>query len=154
MFEVIKEGLETSVQDWPGRFGYWNQGFPPSGPMDSWSFRLANILVGNAPGAAGLECQYIGPTLSFQDASVIAVAGADMQAKLNGKLIPMWESVAVAKGQTLEMSFAKSGARSYLAFRRGHRDRTLAWLALDVPQGGRGRHGRARASTRSVGTGG
>ena len=47
MFEVIKQGLETSVQDYPGRVGYLNQGFPPSGPMDSWSFRLANLLVGN-----------------------------------------------------------------------------------------------------------
>ena len=53
MLEVIKPGLETSVQDYPGRIGYWNQGFPPSGPMDSWSFRLANVLVGNEPGAAG-----------------------------------------------------------------------------------------------------
>ena len=60
MLEVIKPGLETSIQDYPGRIGYWNQGFPPSGPMDSWSFRLANILVGNDLGAPGLEAQYMG----------------------------------------------------------------------------------------------
>ena len=53
MIKVLKAGLETSIQDYPGRIGYWNQGFPPSGPMDSWSFRMANVLVGNAPGAAG-----------------------------------------------------------------------------------------------------
>ena len=47
MFEVVKKGFETSVQDFPGRIGFWNQGFPPSGPMDSWSFRLANLLVGS-----------------------------------------------------------------------------------------------------------
>ena len=70
MLEVIKPGLETSVQDYPGRIGYWNQGFPPSGPMDSWSFRLANVLVGNQPGAAGLECQFVGPTFKFQRAGV------------------------------------------------------------------------------------
>ena len=40
MIKVIKKGLETSVQDYPGRIGTLNQGFPPSGPMDSWSFRL------------------------------------------------------------------------------------------------------------------
>lgn len=119
MIEVIKEGLETSVQDWPGRLGYWNQGFPPSGPMDSWSFRLANVLVGNDPGAAGLECQYIGPTLKFQRAGMIAVTGADMQAKLDGEAIQMWQSVAVAAGQTLEMSFAKTGARAYIAVAGG-----------------------------------
>ena len=55
MLEVIQPGLETSIQDYPGRIGFWNQGFPPSGPMDSWSFRLANLLVGNEAGAAGLE---------------------------------------------------------------------------------------------------
>ena len=35
MIDVITPGLETSVQDYPGRIGFWNQGFPPSGPMDS-----------------------------------------------------------------------------------------------------------------------
>lgn len=113
--EVINPGLETSVQDWPGRLGYWNQGFPPSGPMDSWSFRLANVLVGNAPGAAGLECQYMGPTLKFRRDGVIAVTGADMQPKLDGEPLPMWESVAVKSGQTLAMSFAKVGVRGYIA---------------------------------------
>ena len=49
MFEVLKPGLETSVQDFPGRIGYWEQGFPFSGPMDFWSFNLANLLVGNTP---------------------------------------------------------------------------------------------------------
>ena len=114
MLEVIKPGLETSVQDYPGRIGYWNQGFPPSGPMDSWSFRLANVLVGNDPGDAGLECQFIGPTLKFQRASVVAITGADMQPKLDGTPIALWESVAVKAGQTLELSFAKTGARSYI----------------------------------------
>ena len=75
MLEVIKPGLETSVQDYPGRIGFWNQGFPPSGPMDSWSFRLANVVVGNEPGAAALECQFVGPTLKFQREGVIAITG-------------------------------------------------------------------------------
>jgi urea carboxylase len=119
MFEVIKPGLETSVQDWPGRIGYWNQGFPPSGPMDSWSMRLANVLVGNAPGAAALECQFMGPTLTFQGDTVIAVTGADMQAKIDGEAMPMWESVAVTAGQSLEMSFATLGARGYIAIAGG-----------------------------------
>ena len=119
MLEVIEPGLETSVQDWPGRLGYWNQGFPPSGPMDSWSFRLANLLVGNEPGAAGLEAQYIGPSLKLQRDGVIAVTGADMQAKLDGQPIPMWESVAVKAGQTLQMAFAKTGARGYIAIAGG-----------------------------------
>lgn len=119
MFDVIQPGLETSIQDYPGRIGYWNQGFPPSGPMDSWSFRLANALVGNEPGAAGLECQYMGPTLKFTRDGVIAVTGADMQPRLDGNPLPMWESVAVKAGQTLALGPAKLGVRAYIAFAGG-----------------------------------
>lgn len=85
MVEVIKKGLETSVQDYPGRIGGLNQGFPASGPMDSWSFRLANILVGNKSDEAALECQFIGPTLKFKNDRIIAITGADMSPKLDGK---------------------------------------------------------------------
>ena len=79
MLEIVKPGLETSVQDYPGRIGYWAQGFPPSGPMDSWSFRLANRLAGNPPGAAALECQFLGPTIRFRNDTVTAITGADMR---------------------------------------------------------------------------
>ena len=119
MFEVIVPGLETSIQDYPGRIGFWNQGFPPSGPMDSWSFRLANLLVGNDVGAAGLEVQYMGPTLKFQRDGVIAIAGADMQPKLDGQPAPMWESFAVKAGQTLALTSSKVGVRSYIAIAGG-----------------------------------
>jgi urea carboxylase len=126
MLEVIKPGLETSVQDYPGRIGFWNQGFPPSGPMDSWSFRLANVVVGNEPGAAALECQFVGPTLKVQRAGVIAITGADMQPKLDDQPIPMWESIAVEAGQTLALSFAKTGARAYIGVAGGIA--TTPWL--------------------------
>jgi urea carboxylase len=116
MVQVIKKGLETSIQDYPGRIGALNQGFPASGPMDSWSFRLANILVGNEPGDAALECQYIGPTLKFKSDRTIAITGANMSPKIDGKLIPMWESIEIKANQTLEMEFATVGARSYIAF--------------------------------------
>ena len=119
MLEVIKPGLETSIQDFPGRIGYWNQGFPPSGPMDSWSFRLANILVGNDAGAPGLEAQFMGPTLKFQNDGVIAVTGANMAPKVDGEEIPLWQSVAVKAGQTLVMGPAFQGARGYFAVAGG-----------------------------------
>lgn len=119
MLEVVKKGFETSVQDYPGRIGYWNQGFPPSGPMDSWSFRLANLLVGNEAGAAGLEAQFIGPTLKFERDGVIAICGADMSPKIDGAAMPMWESVAVTAGQTLAMAFCTVGARAYIAVAGG-----------------------------------
>jgi len=119
MVQVIKKGLETSVQDYPGRIGTLNQGFPASGPMDSWSFRLANILVGNKPGDAALECQFMGPTLKFISDRTIAITGADMSPKIDGKFIPLWESIEVKANQILELEFATIGARSYIAFAGG-----------------------------------
>ena len=126
MVQVIKKGLETSVQDYPGRIGALNLGFPPSGPMDSWSFRLANILVENEPGAAALECQFLGPTLKFNSDRIIAITGANMSPKINGTPVPLWESLEVKKDQVLEMSFATVGARSYIAFSGGIN--TTPWL--------------------------
>ena len=119
MLEIVKPGLETSVQDYPGRIGYWAQGFPPSGPMDSWSFRLANRLVGNPPGAAALECQFLGPTIRFREATVVAITGAEMDPRLDGEPVPMWESVAVRAGQELALTFARVGARAYIAVAGG-----------------------------------
>ena len=126
MVQVIKKGLETSVQDYPGRIGTLNLGFPPSGPMDSWSFRLANVLVENEPGAAALECQFMGPTLKFNSDRIIAITGADMSPKINGTPVPLWESLEVKKDQVLEMAFATVGARSYIAFSGGIN--TTPWL--------------------------
>ena len=126
MVQVIKKGLETSVQDYPGRIGTLNLGFPPSGPMDSWSFRLANVLVDNEPGTAALECQFMGPTLKFNSDRIIAITGADMSPKINGTPVPLWESLEVKKDQILEMAFATVGARSYIAFSGGIN--TTPWL--------------------------
>ena len=126
MVKVIKKGLETSVQDYPGRIGTLNLGFPPSGPMDSWSFRLANVLVENEPGTAALECQFMGPTLKFNSDRVIAITGADMSPKIDGSPVPLWESLEVKKDQILEMAFATIGARSYIAFSGGIN--TTPWL--------------------------
>ena len=119
MLEIIKPGLETSIQDFPGRIGYWNQGFPPSGPMDNWSFRLANILVGNDAGAPGLEAQFMGPTIKFKRDGVIALTGANMMSKLDGEEIPNWQSISVKAGQTLVMGPALKGSRGYLAVAGG-----------------------------------
>lgn len=118
-FRVLKAGLETSIQELPGRIGYWEQGIPPSGPVDFWSFRLANLLVGNHRDTAALECQFLGPALRFESAMRVAVTGADMGAKLDGEPIPMWRTVAVRAGQVLELGGARLGARTYVALAGG-----------------------------------
>jgi len=114
--DVVEAGTQTTMQDFPGRLGYWHVGVPPSGPMDSLAFRLANLLVGNAPSAAGLEITVSGPTLHFACDSRIALTGADFGARLNGQPMPRWQTVFVPGGSVLEMVSAQgAGARAYLA---------------------------------------
>jgi urea carboxylase len=119
VFEVLKPGLETSIQELPGRIGYWEQGFPPSGPVDDWSFRLANLLVGNDRDAAALECQFLGPTLRLDRDGFIAVTGADMTPSLDGQPIRLWQTYRVKAGQELALAYARTGARTYIAFSGG-----------------------------------
>ena len=118
--EVLEPGTYTTVQDYPGRTGYWDIGVPPSGPMDDYAFRLANRIVGNHERAAGLECTLQGPTLRFHGDAVIALTGAPATATLdNGDLLPWWKPIAVRASQVLRIGKAVSGCRSYLAVRRG-----------------------------------
>jgi 5-oxoprolinase (ATP-hydrolysing) subunit C len=113
--EVLAAGLETSVQELPGRIGYWEQGFPPSGPMDIWSFRQANLLVGNHPDTAALECQFLGPELIFDRPARVAVTGADMAPAVDGRPVPLWTTLEIGPGQQLALGPARTGARAYVA---------------------------------------
>src|SRR5882757_8887078 len=58
--KVLKPGLATTVQDL-GRPGYYHIGIPLSGGMDRHALAVANLLVGNAEGAAVLEAVFMGP---------------------------------------------------------------------------------------------
>ena len=81
--EVLDGGTQTTVQDHPGRLGYWHVGVPPSGPMDALSFRLANRLVGNPPDAAGAGVHGDrSDACASTRAAVVALTGADMGATL------------------------------------------------------------------------
>jgi urea carboxylase len=118
--EVIDGGTQTTVQDHPGRLGYWHVGVPPSGPMDALSFRLANRLVGNPPTAAGLECTLTGPRLRFRSAAVVALTGADMGATLNGAPLERFRPALVSAGGVIELGpLRAAGSRAYLAIRGG-----------------------------------
>ncbi|SAL08884.1 urea amidolyase [Caballeronia sordidicola] len=119
MLDIVKPGLETTVQELPGRIGHWEQGFPPSGPADAWSFRLANLLVGNDRDTAALEWQFVGPTVRFHRDGAIALTGADMAAKLDDAPVPMWETLNVKAGQVLTCGAARTGARGYIAVSGG-----------------------------------
>ncbi|MGD9948572.1 MAG: urea carboxylase, partial [Desulfobulbus sp.] len=112
-------GMQTTVQDYPGRQGYWAVGVPPSGPMDSLNHRLANRIVGNGEEAPALEMTVQGPTLTFHVDAVIGLTGADMNATLDGKPVERFQPVAVQAGSVLRMEVAKEGQRAYLAIRGG-----------------------------------
>ena len=119
-FEVLSAGTQTSVQDYPGRLGYWAVGVPPSGPMDSRALRLGNRLLGNAEGAAALEITMSGPLLRFNCAAVIAVTGAPIALTLEGDSVPMNTALLIPAGATLHLgSISGAGARSYLCLRGG-----------------------------------
>jgi urea carboxylase len=118
--EVLVPGTQSTIQDWPGRTGYWAVGVPPSGPMDHLSFRYANKLAGNPEGAPGLEITLAGPTLKFNTAAIIAITGAAIPATIDGEPIPMWQAIAVKAGATLKIgTVSGAGARAYLAVRGG-----------------------------------
>ena len=118
MIRVINPGLLTTIQD-EGRFGLYHIGMPPSGAMDRFSYRVGNYLVGNPDGAASIEATYLGPQLAFAEDAVIAITGAEMPAKINGRPVAIWEALRVRAGDVLSFDFLRSGARSYIAVAGG-----------------------------------
>src|SRR5581483_1283542 len=119
---VVKPGLLTTVQDL-GRPGWQRFGMPVGGAMDQLALRLANRLVGNPDGAAGLEITRIGPTLRFVSDARIALTGADLSPALDGRPVPLWTTVTAPPGTLLTFGERRAGARAYLAVAGG----------LDVP---------------------
>jgi urea carboxylase len=118
--DVLEAGTFSTIQDYPGRIGYWNIGVPPSGAMDTLALRYANRLVGNPESAATLEFTINGATLRFNVDTIICLTGATMQAELDGHPIDNWTAVQVNKGSTLQMkAIAGHGLRSYLAVQNG-----------------------------------
>ena len=118
--EVLKPGTHSTVQEYPGRLGYWNVGVPPSGPMDPLAFRLANRIVGNREWHAALELTGTGPSLKFGIDTMIALAGAQMIATIDGKPVPYWQPVTVPAGSVLSLGAIQgAGQRTYLAVKGG-----------------------------------
>ncbi len=118
--DVLNAGVQTTLQDYPGRIGYWHVGVPPSGPMDSLAFRLANRLVNNAEACAGLEITLAGPTLRFNCDSIIAICGAPVDVSLDSEPLPQWQCHVVKAGSLVQFGkIQQSGSRVYLAVHGG-----------------------------------
>jgi antagonist of KipI len=114
LFEVLKPGLYTTVQDL-GRTGFQKYGMAISGAMDPLALQIANILVGNPRHEAALEITLKGPCLRLLSDALLAIAGADLSLDLNGRSIQPWQSFLAKKGQILSFGAPKKGMRAYLA---------------------------------------
>jgi urea carboxylase len=120
LVEVLDGGTLTSIQDYPGRSGYWHVGIPPSGPFDDYSFRLGNRLLGNDEGTAGLECTLNGPSLRFHRAARALLAGAPVKADIDGRTLKLWQAFDIQAGATLSLrEIAGPGCRTYLLISGG-----------------------------------
>ena len=123
--DIITPGLSTSIQDFPGRVGYWMPGIPPSGPMDSLSFRMGNKILGNDDGVPGLELSYTGPQLRFNSEIKFCLTGASCQATLDGAAVEMNQPITARASSVLKVNrIGSPGCRTYLLFEGG----------LDVPK--------------------
>ncbi|GKU16818.1 unnamed protein product [Fusarium langsethiae] len=118
-FEVLESGALTTIQDYPGRTGYWDIGVPPSGPMDSLSFRLANRIVGNPSSSAGLECTIRGPVLKFHCDAVVAISGGVAPVTVDGVPVSQNQALTINAYQTLSIGATEKGHRVYLAIQGG-----------------------------------
>lgn len=119
MIKIIKPGLLSTIQD-NGRFGFQQYGVSPSGAMDVYSHRMANILTGNNENAPTIEMTLLGAVILFQEDSLIAICGGIFSPSINGSnAIPIWRPVLVKKGTVLHFRAAKKGCRAYLAVAGG-----------------------------------
>ncbi|MDQ2943794.1 MAG: biotin-dependent carboxyltransferase family protein [Candidatus Dormibacteraeota bacterium] len=142
VLRVRKPGLFTTVQDL-GRPNAISAGVPPGGAMDRFAHRAANILVGNDEGAATLECTLSGPELVALQPCLVAIAGADLDPRVNGQSEPMWTGMFLSEGDELSFGARRWGARAYLAVAGGIAgDRWLGSVSTNLMASRGGMHGR------------
>lgn len=115
---VQRAGFLTSVQD-PGRTGFRQFGVSTSGALDSCALRVANLLVGNDEGAAGLEITLGGLQLQFEDERVVAWCGGEFDVRLGSQALPAGHVAHVQAGDELKFGRAQVGCRSWLAISGG-----------------------------------
>ncbi|GGV37260.1 allophanate hydrolase [Actinomadura cremea] len=118
MIEIVRPGPLATVQDL-GRPGLAHLGVPRSGAADERALRLANRLVGNPEGAAGVELTLGGAVLRFHRAVWIAVTGAMLPVRVGGRGSGTNAPCHVSEGALVEFGMPVSGLRSYLAVRGG-----------------------------------
>jgi len=118
VFQVLNPGVLTTIQDF-GRKGFMKYGTPVSGSADPFAAEVANLLVGNDPGAALLEVTLFRLELLVLGNLAIAVTGGDLTPTINKVPFPRWQSVRVRPGDRIAFRRRKTGFRAYLAVQGG-----------------------------------
>tara|TARA_Y100001958_G_C21225065_1_gene550480 strand:+ start:1379 stop:2215 length:837 start_codon:yes stop_codon:yes gene_type:complete len=116
MIKIISKGLYTTIQD-EGRFGYRNIGVPSSGYMDKESAQIANLILNNPINNPLIEATLIGPTIKFEESTVICITGSDFNPMLNENKISLYTAVEVRKGDILKINNSSIGSRCYISIK-------------------------------------
>jgi len=117
-FEILEPGILTTVQDL-GRYGFSQYGVPPSGALDPYSFRIANLLAGNAEEEACLEATVMGLKMKALRDVVVSITGGDLSPTLNGESLEMWKTHLLVEGDIISFKSVRKGCRAYLAINGG-----------------------------------
>ena len=116
--KIVSPGTRSLVVDL-GRPGHRHRGVPLSGAADRHSYQIANWLVGNAPGAGAIECTLGGLQVEMEHAATVAVCGAEVALRVDGREAPLWTPIAVEAGVTVSLGGVSRGVRNYLAVSGG-----------------------------------
>jgi antagonist of KipI len=135
--KVRRGGLLTTVQD-RGRFGYRGIGMPVSGALDEPAMRAANLLVGNEAGLPVLELTLGGPALYCHRDTLIALCGGHLPAAADGAELPYGRPIFVRGGTALDIGYARTGCRAYLAVAGGFQAAAAMGSASTYVRGGIG----------------
>ncbi|GAJ23235.1 unnamed protein product, partial [marine sediment metagenome] len=122
MLKVLNGGIQSLIVDWIGRIGYLDLGISRSGAMDHFAARAANLIVGNNLNEALIEVICAGFSVQFETDTVVSITGTNLNPKLNGNSISLWEAIRVNKGDILAIENMRSdtlGFRQYLAIAGG-----------------------------------
>ena len=116
--KVLKAGILDTIQDM-GRFGFQQFGINPTGVMDKYAASIANALVGNLFAEAVIEMHFPAPVFLFDQPAIVALAGADFSASVNGEPVPVYQPLVINKSSVLQFHSVKNKARCYLAVKGG-----------------------------------
>lgn len=140
---ITRNGLLDTIQD-VGRYGYQHLGINAGGVMDSVAMRVANMLIGNDPSEAVIEMYFPAAEIVFESTVLIALAGADFSATVNGEEIPTLHPVMVREGSILRFGKQQKGSSICLSVQGGFiADEWLHSYSTQLKVKAGGYHGRA-----------